>query len=84
MVGPIHTTVSGIPCLVRVDRYHHQPPHRGSAWTCDSDMDFYGYSEVEWAVLDRRGKPAPWLERKLTPADCSRIEREIETAAGLN
>jgi hypothetical protein len=31
-------------------------------------------------VLDRNGRPAAWLERKLTDADRSRIDQEIEEA----
>jgi hypothetical protein len=41
-------------------------------------MDYYGYTESCWEVLDRRGRPAAWLDRKLTGADRCRIEREIE------
>jgi hypothetical protein len=45
-------------------------------------MDYYGYTESEWVVLDRRGRPAAWLERKLTDAERSRIEQEVaETMA---
>jgi hypothetical protein len=43
-------------------------------------MDYYGYSESEWDVLDRRGRPAAWLERKLTDDDRQRIEQEIAEA----
>ncbi len=31
----------------------------------------------DWAILDRRGRWAPWLERKLTPADRTAILRRI-------
>ena len=44
---------------------------------CDSDQDCYGYAEIEFTVLDRRGREAPWLTRKLTPDDVERIETEI-------
>lgn len=40
-------------------------------------MDCYGYTEVEFEVLDRRGYPAPWLERKLNSGDKNAIEQEI-------
>lgn len=73
----IETRVSGIPCLARVTHYHRQPPHRGSAHTCDSDWDYYGYTECKFQILDRRGRPAPWLERKLSDQDTARIEQEI-------
>jgi hypothetical protein len=42
-------------------------------------VDYYGYRDAEWEVLDRRGRPAAWLERKLTDADCQRIELKIAT-----
>jgi hypothetical protein len=42
-----------------------------TAWPNDDDGG-------EWTILDRRGRPAPWLERKQTEADESRIYGEIE------
>lgn len=68
-------TLSGIPCLIGVESYFCQPPHRGSAWTCDSDMDYYGYDEMDWIILDRKGYKAEWLEKKIT----SSIEESIQT-----
>jgi hypothetical protein len=32
--------------------------------------------EFEFTILDRRGRPAPWLERKLTEADSDRLLAE--------
>jgi hypothetical protein len=43
-----------------------------------SDWDYHGYSESEWEVCDRRGRPAPWLAKKLTDEDEAEIEKEIE------
>jgi hypothetical protein len=40
-------------------------------------LDYYGYTESEWEVLDRKGYKAAWLERKLSSKDESRIESEI-------
>jgi hypothetical protein len=70
-IAEIETRIAGIPCIIGVEEYQ-----RGSynKW-CDSDMDYYGYSE--WVVCDRRGRPAPWLERKMTSKDESRIQAEI-------
>ncbi len=73
----IETRVSGIPCIAKVTHFFRQAPHRGSAHTCDSDMDYYGYTECEFEILDRRGRPAAWLERKVTDDDRQRIEQEI-------
>jgi len=77
-LAEIESTVAGIPCLIGVTEFSSV---RGSySYNAPSDMDYYGYSESAWDVLDRRGRPAAWLERKLTDADRSRIEREIEEA----
>lgn len=73
----VQTRVAGIPCIARVTHFHLQRPHRGSPHTCHSDLDYYGYTECEFQILDRRGRPAPWLERKLTDAEVARIEEEI-------
>jgi len=75
----IDTTISGIPCKARVDRVDIVPPWNGSPHTCPSADDYHGYSEVEFTVCDRRGRVAPWLERKMTGADHERIESEILT-----
>lgn len=71
----IDTRVAGIPCIARVTYYMSQP---GSySRNAASDMDYYGYTECEFDICDRRGRPAPWLERKATDADRDRITREI-------
>lgn len=71
----MNTTIAGIPCQIHVDRCFVQ---RGSySYNAASDWDYHGYTEIEFTVLDRRGRPAQWLERKLTDADASRIESEI-------
>ena len=49
----------------------------GDKGTWASDVDYYGYTESEWEVCDRRGRPAHWLARKLNSKECSRIESEI-------
>jgi hypothetical protein len=77
-LAEIESTVAGIPCLIGVTEFSSV---RGSySYHADSDMDYYGYTESEWVVLDRRGRPAAWLERKLTDAERSRIEQEIAKA----
>lgn len=73
----LEETVAGIPCLVEVLSCVVVPPHSGSPHTCDSDVDYYGYEEMDYVICDRRGRHASWLERKLTDADRSRIEEHI-------
>lgn len=81
-MSEIQTRVAGIPCIAKVTHFYRQAPWRGSAHTCDSDLDYYGYTECEFEILDRRGRPAPWLERKATDADRERITEAIETQLG--
>ena len=45
-----------------------------SSW--DSDWDYYGYTEVEMDLLDRKGYPAAWLEKKLTDSDREELKNE--------
>lgn len=66
--------IAGIPCTIAVIYFHHQRPHGGSAHTCDSDVDWYGYTEMEFDVLDRKGYLANWLEKKMTDDDRIEIE----------
>ncbi len=77
MTTQIETKIAGIPCIAKLDRMFVQKPLGPS---CDSDYDCYGYTEIEFTVCDRRGRPAPWLERKMTYKDQSRIENELEVA----
>jgi hypothetical protein len=74
-IAEIESRVAGIPCIIGVVEYFSVA---GSySQNAASDWDYHGYSESEWVVCDRRGRPAPWLERKLTDKDSSRIESEI-------
>jgi hypothetical protein len=61
----ISVTVAGIPALVDVLHYHNQEPFKGHSRHCDSDQDFYGYSELDYVLLDRKGYRARWLEKKV-------------------
>jgi hypothetical protein len=74
-VAVFDSHVDGIPCRVGVLSYLNVP---GSfSFNAPSDIDYYGYFECEWEVLDRRGRPAAWLERKLRSRDRERIECEV-------
>lgn len=70
---------AGIPCIARVTTYRVVPPWKGSAMTAPSDMDYYGYTEIEYELLDQRGRPAPWLEAKRTNDAEERAEEQIKT-----
>lgn len=57
--------VDGIPAIAQVTHYHNEPGARGaSAHSYDSDADYYGYTELDFEVRDRKGYQARWLERK--------------------
>ena len=72
-IAEIETRVAGIPCVIGVVEYFSVA---GSySQNAASDWDYYGYTESDWEVCDRRGRPAPWLARKLT----DKITREIES-----
>jgi hypothetical protein len=70
----MESNVDGIPCLIGIGYYNKV---KGNPYTWDSDMDYYGYEEMEWEVLDRKGYSAKWLEKKLTDNITNRIETEI-------
>ncbi len=77
MCNKVVMRIAGVPCLIGVTGYLYQPPCKGHPSTCASDWDYYGYEEIEWEILDRRGKPAPWLDRKLSPADRAAITSHL-------
>lgn len=71
----IETTIAGIPCVVKVVDFVRV--HGSYSYDAPSDLDYSGYVSMDYEVCDRRGRPAPWLERKLTPKERARIEEEI-------
>lgn len=68
MGNKILICIAGASGLVGVTGYLYQPSGKGRPSTGSSAWDYYGYQEIAWRVLDRRGRPLPWLNRKLTPA----------------
>ena len=80
MICEIESQISGIPCMIRIDDFISVKPWKGPASSCPSDLDYYGYTEINWTVLDRKGYEAEWLRKKLTQDDECRIEAEIMEA----
>ena len=73
------TTISGIPCLIR--NIHITGDYQPARVHGDpNDCYEAEFPEVEFDVCDRRGRPAPWLEVKMTRQDISRIENLILNA----
>lgn len=60
-VGMCAVSLSGIPCFAAVTNFFRQDPMGASAY---SDLDCYGYTEVEFEFYDRKGYRAHWLDRK--------------------
>jgi len=71
----IEHKICGIPCQLKVTVFNDVKP---CAWA-DNPDDYYGYSEIEYDVLDRRGRPALWLEKKMDDK-----ERDAAEAAIIN
>jgi hypothetical protein len=69
------THVCGIPCLVRVLEWEPFVPMctRGHPDNWMPEEGGYG----SWEILDTRGRPAPWLERKMKQADIESLHREV-------
>lgn len=75
-IAELPTRVSGIPCLVGVTSYY-QAEGSYSFHAASSD-DYYGYIDMSYEILDRKGRPAPWLEKKLDEYARQDIERLIK------
>ena len=61
----LDTRIAGIPCKIGI-----------TSLTIDRQFG----SEADFHVMDRRGRLAPWLDRKLTEGDYERIVDEIVEA----
>jgi hypothetical protein len=71
----MQTRIAGIPCTVDYTIRGKYKPAK-----IDAPPEFCyeaEYPDVEFTVCDRNGRPAPWLERKMTDEDRQRIEVEI-------
>ena len=74
-IATIETKVAGIPCLIGVFSYRKV---KGSfTRSAFSDMDYHGYVESEWELLDRKGYKATWLERKMNDQIRDNLEEKI-------
>lgn len=74
-IAEIEHRVAGIPCIIGVTYYEEYIPAfvNGPPDSCYPAEGGTG----EWKILDRRGRPAPWLERKLTAAEEDDINEAI-------
>ena len=76
-VADFSTTVCGIPCGVVIVDYTFVPPFNNNPRLCDSDWDYYGYEEMDWYLVNRKGYKAEWLENKMSDSDTASVKEEI-------
>ena len=74
-MSEFESTCCGIPCIIRVTYWEAYLPAIIRADPGDSHPAEGGCGE--WEILDRKGKPAPWLEKKLTDKERVRIDEEV-------
>jgi len=61
--------LGGLPAIARV---HNFLPYIPACWHHPAEG-----GEVEWELLDRRGKPAEWLEKRMSNEERQRIDQEV-------
>ena len=61
--------LGGLPALARIHSYR---PHVPATWHAPAEGP-----EIDWDLLDARGRRALWIERRLTPAQLEEIEHEL-------
>lgn len=71
-----NTKVQGIPCQCQVT-YFKPGVAMQRYGTGAGDVHPPELPEIEMKLLDRRGHPAPWLQKKLTEEERKRLEREF-------
>lgn len=70
------TRLHGIPCICKITEYYpYVPTHVYGPGMGDADPP--EEECILYSILDRNGRPAPWLEKYLTPKDDQRICEEF-------
>lgn len=71
----LEVRIQGVPAIVEVTSVVRATPAGARGY-----LDPPEPAEVEFTVLDRRGRPAPWLAKKMSQADVERIaDAALET-----
>jgi hypothetical protein len=73
-MNTMETRIAGIPCMIKVGYFNVV---KGDS-RADNPDDYRGYTDFEFTVCDRRGRPAPWLEKKMTSKDEADIQEQYE------
>lgn len=71
----METHINGIPCIIQYTITGGYKPARINA--PPENCYEAEYPGINFRVCDRNGRPAPWLECKMTDKDRERIESEI-------
>ena len=72
----IAVSVKGIPALAHVTHFERVPAAPNPR-LAPSDLDAWGYLDMEYEIYDIKGYRAEWLERKLDKDAQEEIEAEI-------
>jgi hypothetical protein len=70
--------IAGIPCIIDATIVSIT---KGEGYSAPSEIDARGSIEAHFEVLDRRGRSAPWLSRKMTDKIEAQIYSEIAEMA---
>jgi len=74
-LAQVPVQVKGIPAQIGVISFSSV---RGSfSYSAPSDLDYFGYTEMEWELLDRKGYLANWLDKKLSDVDRNELDQEV-------
>lgn len=75
IIGELETRVCGIPCIVAILSWERFVPAKtyGPPESCYPEEGGCG----EWEIRDRRGRPAAWLERKMSEGDRQHIDELV-------
>ena len=74
------TKIAGIPCQCEVI-FHTKPEPMRITGSGFGDAEPPVLEDIEYQILDSKGRKAPWLAKKLTQADDYRLRDEFEAAA---
>jgi hypothetical protein len=70
--------VAGIPCIIRI---LHAEPFRAGFFSGPPEHCYPDEGGlIVWEVLDRKGRRAPWLEKKANEEEMRRIDKEAWAA----
>lgn len=78
----INTTVAGIPCCARLTYF--EPGQQGALLGTLGARIPHEDPLVEFEILDRNERSAPWLQRKVSWEEYQRIAAELLEAQAAN